>query len=281
MEKMSWYAYGAILACICAYTGHAHANGCNTSSGDYWCTAGFHGGDTRYYTADGDWWYGNWKAECGVAPNGTSIPVASGFSSGWNSYYGRYGDQNLNCGGTSIHASYLNSILCTNDNTKATHPFAVDQSTGTTLNIWESSSINETDSAGRDIVGIKMGFGNGNWAPGDYVGTCPPGYVVTGMAQTSELSNSKVAGIRCSKTNIGTISSCRKLGWKTEGPDAIRGDWEYGYGKMQCKPGEFIKGVAVSPGRYETFTNTCTGADPFTGTFWSHDLEYIACCLPG
>jgi len=237
----TWVRCITITAFISAfgYSAIAHA--------DTWRRAGFHGGNTRLYTGDGDWFPGDWKGECG----GTT-QVASGVSS--NLYYG-FGQ--AGCGDGN---SYLNNLLCTNDNT-ANYTYTVNQANGTTLNVWGHNDIRDNSL--------------GDWSAGNYKAVCPAGWIVTGLAQTSQLQNARLAGVRCSATGMSGYKNCAVHSWNE--PLGFRGDWDPGWYKMQCNAGEFIKGIAVAPG-YGWSDDQC-GVNP--GTIFSQDIIGILCCVAG
>lgn len=241
-----------VLACMMGFLswgspGTAHAYS--------WVAPGFHGGDGRLYTGDGDWAKNDWKGECG----GTT-KVLEGISV--NPYYGQQE--------WSVYPSFANSVLCTDEN-----QFRVSQGAGVTLDVWGRN----------DIRGSYSSF---DWAYGNYKAECPDSYAITGIAQTSNSHDSGIAKVRCSYTNMGGFHGCSLVTWPNfpradtsicsdmNGEGGYRPDWAVNYCKLSCGNGRFMKGLAVSPGYITGLLDP-----PEIDMFWTHDVMGILCCSPG
>jgi|SRR5579883_2840631 len=86
----------------------------------------------------------------------------------------------------------------------------------------------------------------GDWAPGEYKAECADGDVLTGLAQTTNFDNSWLQGARCSVAHH-PYQSCQAVVC-TFGDDRLSstgGDWSYGYNKLQCPDGWYVKGVSL------------------------------------
>jgi hypothetical protein len=86
-----------------------------------------------------------------------------------------------------------------------------------------------------------------DWDYGYYKLECGVNEFVSGLSQSPQ-NPSTFKGIRCS-SGAGATSHCvtQDIGAGNHGFDSARADWDWGYYKSECNPGQVVVGVSVSP----------------------------------
>jgi hypothetical protein len=197
-----------------------------------WSALHFHGGDARWFTADGDWAPKNWKGECGITNIGIADTVMIGVSSS---------PGNGSCGLFGCTDEWTDSILC------ATPPTTVVQTS--TLSTMPYTGLSYLLDFGAQDDRFDTSWGD--WAYGLFKGECAPTDGITGLAETQNSGNigsttwkalcspmpGNLEAQDCAAMNF-TNGDAREQG-------SVGGDWDYGFHKGQCGPGRYVKGVAV------------------------------------
>jgi hypothetical protein len=91
----------------------------------------------------------------------------------------------------------------------------------------------------------------GDWDSGSYKGQCPLGEAITGLSRYATASNHQAHAVQCGSLTVGNSGTLFGCNERTFDPGDNRGadfnwDWDSGYFKAECSPGEFVQGVAQS-----------------------------------
>jgi hypothetical protein len=94
--------------------------------------------------------------------------------------------------------------------------------------------------------GARGDLSHGDWDYGYYKAECPSGSAVSAVAQTTDL---KLTKILCREMNERSAYSCSTVAIPPGGGNngsTSQGDWAYGYYKLTCGEGNYVKGVSRS-----------------------------------
>jgi hypothetical protein len=199
----------------------------SSARADSWTALIFDGGDNRLFSDEVDWSQGAYKAECG----GETTTVLGGVSATAKYYPGVWPFMAPHWIGETHAALCVSTSMFVN-------PYATD-----TLNIFTEGFPQGSDN--------RLDTSTGDWAYGYWKGECAANEAVFGISQWPD---GQFSSIHCGViTNMTAPARCAPQNF--DGHDGRQApsraqDWDEGYWKGECSPGNYVKGVAMSTGEH-------------------------------
>jgi hypothetical protein len=206
----------------CSFWGHAPGAATNCAPLRF-TPAPFFRVDTRFFTDDGDWSFGDFKAECAASDRVAGISAtAIGISPELRAHV----------------------ALC------ETSYFTINRGVFETFHNLTGPTDDRGDTA------------TGDWDYGYYKAECGPNEVVVGVSQNAgSLHMSKIACGSTTVSEVGNDDSrCVTLPFSHVSDvrlDTASGDWSVGYSKNECRPQQLLKGVSSNPATGEIHAILC------------------------